>query len=678
MDDKNEAGPIVWNVGVGQVELDRVDGAPLGFRHPRRPTTPWLLQEGADRWHTVLHRWGRGFVITDHGTFRWGAPDSVNEGRGELTTHTKLGEGLELVVTRRGGAELAEAYELWNRGAAPVEVRSLAISTPWRDVYDSAQDSLERACHAHVWIGGSWAWVLAEPMDGLGPVLGLTLREGALWSYSVESRNPDTGSNIRGHLMLQPTDHARNPAANGGQPVYTVPPGEALSWSWKVGFHEDRAAFLATTDPPISFNSYSAGPDEAITGVLQRPATVAMDGVPVATDGSAVRLERSHAGTAIVDVVEESGRAARTMVLFTDGLEAIVRRRVRVLLDAHRDQRADGLRRFAFLPVDSSTGLTMHSPDWPDWTDGAERVGMAVLLQQARRIGWVDAEESAAALDGYAHFARTHLIEADGTVLRGSVGAYNGSRLYNYPWLAHFFADHAVMFGRSEDLDLAVRILHRLAERGGTHFLAIGWAEAARRVAGLCRQAGNDALADEVEQPLRDSADWFVSQGMELVAHEVNYEQTIVSPLVTLLALYGRPDDEDHRAALENAVRWLMAFGGPQPHIRLNSVPIRHWDGYWFGREKLWGDVFPHYWSVVTATALSALPDWATTEASAEQVRRIWDASLADFAAADFPTCAYVFPSCIDGRPADRPDPLSNDQDWALALRLRSLPTTPA
>ena len=77
------------------------------------------------------------------------------------------------------------------------------------------------------------------------------------------------------------------------------------------------------------------------------------------------------------------------------------------------------------------------------------------------------------------------------------------------------------MFGRSEDLDLAVRILHRLAERGGTHFLAIGWAEAARRVAELCRQAGDDALADQVEQPLRDSADWFVSQGVELVSRRI-------------------------------------------------------------------------------------------------------------------------------------------------------------
>jgi hypothetical protein len=29
-------------------------------------------------------------------------------------------------------------------------------------------------------------------------------------------------------------------------------------------------------------------------------------------------------------------------------------------------------------------------------------------------------------------------------------------------------------------------------------------------------------------------------------------------------------------------------------------------------------------------------------------------------------------PSCVDGRPAHRADPLANDQDWALALYLRS------
>jgi hypothetical protein len=34
--------------------------------------------------------------------------------------------------------------------------------------------------------------------------------------------------------------------------------------------------------------------------------------------------------------------------------------------------------------------------------------------------------------------------------------------------------------------------------------------------------------------------------------------------------------------------------------------------------------------------------------------------------------CAFLYPSCVDGVPAHGPDPLDNDQDWALVYALRS------
>ena len=56
-------------------------------------------------------------------------------------------------------------------------------------------------------------------MDGSGPGLGLQLKEGELWAYSIESREPGTSSNVRGHIYLHVTDHARAPHAMGGQPA---------------------------------------------------------------------------------------------------------------------------------------------------------------------------------------------------------------------------------------------------------------------------------------------------------------------------------------------------------------------------------------------------------------------------------------------------------------------------
>jgi hypothetical protein len=112
--------------------------------------------------------------------------------------------------------------------------------------------------------------------------------------------------------------------------------------------------------------------------------------------------------------------------------------------------------------------------------------------------------------------------------------------------------------------------------------------------------------------------------------------------------------------------------------VRLRDVAIRHWDGYWFGREMLWGDTFPHHWSALTANVLLMLPEPVAGaferergEPPAALARRIYAANLIDFAPDGTATAAFVFPSCVSGRAAHRADPLANDQDWALYWPLR-------
>jgi hypothetical protein len=198
--------------------VDPADGAVLALEHPARPGAPWLLDEATEGWHSREHRWGTGLLITSAGAGRWGSPRelAIDGGRIEGRHHVA---GLELRVTRELGATWRERYALRNATTAPVTVGCWGTCTPWRDLYASAADALGRAVHAHVHAGGAHSFVLAEPMDGAGPVLGLALREGELWAYSVESREPtETGSNARGHILLHATDAARAPHASGGQP----------------------------------------------------------------------------------------------------------------------------------------------------------------------------------------------------------------------------------------------------------------------------------------------------------------------------------------------------------------------------------------------------------------------------------------------------------------------------
>jgi hypothetical protein len=163
--------------------------------------------------------------------------------------------------------------------------------------------------------------------------------------------------------------------------------------------------------------------------------------------------------------------------------------------------------------------------------------------------------------------------------------------------------------------------------------------------------------------------------GEDLPAHEVNYEQSMVAPLLDLLLAARRCDPAAVPAdELRRRLRWLQAFAADQPDVRVRHVPIRHWDGYWFGALRLWGDVFPHYWSVLSAAVFLGWPDdLEPPPGLAATGRAILRANLSGFAADGAATCAFVYPSCVDGRPAHVADPLANDQDWALVYALRYL-----
>jgi hypothetical protein len=124
--------------------------------------------------------------------------------------------------------------------------------------------------------------------------------------------------------------------------------------------------------------------------------------------------------------------------------------------------------------------------------------------------------------------------------------------------------------------------------------------------------------------------------------------------------------EDKYLAEAERQLAVLALFNGRQPHFRLNEISIRHWDGYWFGKRKMYGDVFPHYWSSLTGMAF--FEHWKATGAADSLARA--EASLRGGLSAFNPdgsaTCAYLFPETLNGIPSNFADPYANDQDWAM------------
>ena len=111
-------------------------------------------------------------------------------------------------------------------------------------------------------------------------------------------------------------------------------------------------------------------------------------------------------------------------------------------------------------------------------------------------------------------------------------------------------------------------------------------------------------------------------------------------------------------------------FNGFQPDYHLHEVAIRHWDGYWFGKRRLYGDTFPHYWSSQTGKAFRLYARLTGDPVYAKKAEDSLRGVLSMFFSDGTATCAYLFPYTVNGKPGEYADPYANDQDWGLWANL--------
>ena len=95
-------------------------------------------------------------------------------------------------------------------------------------------------------------------------------------------------------------------------------------------------------------------------------------------------------------------------------------------------------------------------------------------------------------------------------------------------------------------------------------------------------------------------------------------------------------------------------------------MAIRHWDGYWFGKRKLLGDTFPHYWSSLSGWAYRAAGQIPQLEAYGRRAEATLRGVLSLFGEDGSASCAMVYPMSVNGQSAHFYDPWANDQDWGL------------
>ncbi len=671
--------PIVLANAHFALTIDPANGSLASLSHPGDPSQmTWITSAANTPWQARSLQWGLGRAnvgVESLHRGRWETPAAIDVEPQRATIRYRVGDLQIEVVRELADDSFRERYLFTNLGKAAVPLTHWApgafgLYWPFNDNYTTAEDCLERRAHAHIWCGGTTAWVCALRMGGRAPHLGLVLTEGTISAYSVTGRDMAASSNTRGVFIVHPAVSELAPGAT-----------TALGWTffWHAGW-DDFTAQCARRSPQfvsLTASRYTLERGEKVDFKVSARADAQQ--LRLVVGGSEVALRYSQKdfawiGSTQIDQVGEAvcelatgtgGKGVKTHARLNvvQSFDEVVAARVRFIAQHQQVNRSGDPLDGAYLVYDNERD-TLVRKDWGhDRNEGRERLAMGVLL--ARWLRFQTARDPAliASLGRYYRFVSDRLQKADGTVLNGVNDSTE--RLYNWPWVMQLHLEMARLRGADEPIDRFVQTVKRFYTAGGAKLYAIG----------VPVFDGLQLLADRKRQKDYDHVRaLFVSHGERLAEkgtryppHEVNFEQSIVAPAaIFLLELYAATGEQRWLDAARPHLQCLELFGGRQPDHRLNDVAIRHWDGYWFGKARLWGDTFPHYWSTLTALALYRHGIATNDVHSAERARQIVRNNFSLFSGDGRASCAFVYPLTVNDQPAHQADAYANDQDWAL------------
>lgn len=594
------------------------------------------------------------------------------------------------------GEILTTVFSIKNVTEKPffTSLSDIGLRLPLQDKYEDSDTCVRKRCHTHIFCGRDISYVYALRMGGEAPHFGLVVTEGSLGGYSVE-RDISKMSNDRGCFILHPCPDVWQP-------------GEEKRLVWKIFSHTGEEDFFhkAGTLRPfvrVEASSYVLFPGEEC--VLRVTPSFAAEKITV--DGEVYSREegwhfvydnRVMPGDRVFTVCAD-GIQTTCRILLQAEPKLLAENRCRYIVEKqqYQGEKPEGLDG-SYLIYDTEEEHTYYTARNDD-NAGRERVGMGLLITawlQGRRASWNlgekqesrDGRESRAGRENrerekklaeeveksqqrYMDFVLRELVDGQTGEVFNDFGRDNSyERLYNMPWYATLMVEQYKLTGEKEYLRIACRILDTFYEKGGYTHYAIEMP-----ILSLCHALQDAGLLTELGGMVghfKKHGDRIAELGTHYPPFEVNYEQSIVAPAANiLLQLYLLTREEKYLEAGKKQLQILELFNGHQPDYHLYETAIRHWDGYWFGKNRMYGDTFPHYWSGLTGNCFALMyvitGEKRYAKRAKDSLRGVLPMIFPDGSA----SCAFLFPVTVNGKKCSGYDPYANDQDWALYFYLR-------
>ncbi len=548
------------------------------------------------------------------------------------------------------------------------KLTDIGIYTPFNDDYTTAAECMTNKCHAHIWCGNETAYVMALRMGGEAPHAGLVLNSGAIGGYSVE-RDMERMSNDRGDFILHPSP-------------FSLAPNESYMISWTLFPHNGKEDFYKQTSVycdkflDIRAEKYVLFKGENINVEIKSDFLFKEKDVHIllgdkkadftVKDNSVFFKVNAEVQGEMKYQICVGGVHTYLRLLVLPSLGNLIKSRCHFIAEKQQYNNKNSRLNGAYLIYDNEENSLFYSAQY-DYNGGRERVGMGLLLAlYLQNEKDADAEQS---LLKYADYVKRELVDENtGEVYNDYM--YDGSykRLYNASWFALFYIELYKLYKKRDYITVAYKILMNYYENGGAEFYPI---ELPAVEIIRCMETEHMETETIMKQFIKH-ADFISETGTNYPSSEVNYEQSIAAPAADILfKVYNLTKDKKYLNAAEKQLEVLELFNGLQPDCHLYETAIRHWDGYWFGKRKMYGDTFPHYWSSLTGNVYFEYAKITGNDMYIKKAEASYRSTLSLFMSDGSASCAYVYPVSVNGEKAGFYDPYANDQDWGLYFMMR-------
>ena len=540
---------------------------------------------------------------------------------------------------------------LTNRGA-------IGIYTTFNDNYETAETSMTSRCHTHIWCGRNTFYVNAVKMGMCDFGLGLVLINGSLDTYSIE-RNFEHGSEDRGDFILNPS-------------IMHLLPSEETVLEWELFWYSNDNFFseLSKYDSVllVDAENYTVFEGETISFSVNREnARIFLGDTEIKShskDGKTFIKYRPNRIGRHTFTIKYGNRETIAEFFVQIELKKLVKKRVDFIVGKqqfHRDNSAlDG----AYLIYDNQDKCMFFDDTHGDYNASRERLGMGILI--AKYLQSEFDESIFESLMQYYDFVTREFFDRETGAVYNTIGKNpEFKRLYNAPWMALFMMELYKLTSDKQYLIYMYRALAAFYKNGGDTFYPNGLSiyETVR----VLKDAEMSGLAQKLTDMYKKHVSNMIKNGLNYPSHEVRYEQTIVTPAVTFIAQLYKITGENYLInECKKHLEILQRFNGAQPSFFLNDIAIRHWDGFWFGKRRLYGDTFPHYWSILSSIAFLHYSEISDNEEYKKRAFVGARNNLCLFNANGSASCAHIYPLTVNGIRGEYFDEFANDQDFAL------------